>query len=200
MRHYWSEEEIEFIKKIYPFYSNKDIVEMVFEEFGFKTSVDMVQNVKSRYNLPGKEIPNGGQFKDGFTPWNKGQIMRPETREKLKDTWFQKGHRTHNHRPIGSTRVDPDGYTYIKIADPKEWVLYHQMLWEKAHGEKIKDDEVVIFADGDKSNFDIDNLVKINRKNLAFLNRKGLIFEDKDLTKAGVIVSKLNEEINKRKK
>ena len=200
MRHYWSEEEIEFIKKIYPYYSNKDVVEMIFKEFGIKTTISAIQNVKNKYKISNKKIPNCGNFKNGSIPWNKGKGMSPEIREKVKDTWFKKGHKTHNHRPIGSIRVDPEGFTYIKIADPREWVLYHQMLWEKAHAEKIKDDEVVIFADGDRSNFDIDNLVKISRGNLLFLNNKGLIFDNKDLTKAGVVVSKLNEEINKRKK
>lgn len=200
MIHYWSEEEIEFIKKIYPYYSNKDIVEMVFKKFGFKASINTVQKIKAEYNLPRKKIPNGGQFKDGSTPWNKGQKMGPEFREKLKDAWFQAGHKPHSLKPIGSTKIWTDGCKYIKIANPNKWVPYHRMLWEKAHGEKIKDGELVIFADGDKSNFDIDNLVKINKGNFLFLVKNKLRFEDKDLTKAGVAVSKLNEEINKRKK
>lgn len=200
MGHKWSEKEIEFLRKLYPYYTNKELVEMVFLEFGFKTTVSAIQNVKNIYNLPDKKIPNAGQFKNGLIPWSKGRKMSPETKGKVKKTWFKKGHVPHGYRPVGSTRVWPGGYKYIKIADPNKWISYHQMLWEKAHGEKIKDGEVIIFADGDKSNFDIDNLVKINRENLIYLNKNNLIFEDKELTKVGVTVSKLNEKINKRKK
>ena len=200
MIHYWSEEEIAFIKKVYPYHSNKEIVEMMFKEFGLRTSVGSIKNVRNRYNLPNKKIPNGGWFKKGYASLNKGKGMSPEVREKVKGSWFKKGDKPSNYKPVGSTRIGSDGYRYIKIANPDKWIPYHRILWEKAHGEKLKDDEAVIFADGDKSNFDIDNLVKINKGNLLFLNNKGLIFEDKELTKAGVVVSKLNEEISKRKK
>ena len=61
----------------------------------------------------------------------------------------------------------------------------------RAHGEKLKKNEAIIFADGDKTNFDIDNLVKVSRANLLYLNNNSLIFDDPDLTKAGVNVSKV---------
>lgn len=74
--------------------------------------------------------------------------------------------------------------------------MYHRHLYEKTHGEKLSKNEVVIFADGDKTNFDIDNLVKVSRANLLFLNNKKLIFDDPELTKTGVNVSKVAEKIN----
>lgn len=104
------------------------------------------------------------------------------------------------YRPVGSKRVTVDGYTEIKTADPDVWDLYHRVVWEKVHGEKLKDDDVILFADGNKSNFETDNLVRVSRANLLYLNRNKLIFEDKDLTKAGVAVSKLHEKIYERRK
>lgn len=98
---------------------------------------------------------------------------------------------------MGSTRVDKNGYKLIKIAEPNKWALYHRRLYEEKHGEKLKKNEAIIFADGDKSNFDLDNLVKVSRANLLYLNNNKLIFDDPELTKTGVNVSKVMEKINK---
>ena len=194
--HKWSEEEIEFIRKIYPYYENKEISKMVKEKFGFDVSTGNLQNVKNKYKIPKKVIPNSGCFKKGDEPWNKGKGMSDEVREKVKGTWFKKGQKSHNHRPLGSTRITVDGYTEIKIAEPNRWVLYHRHLYERAHGEKLKKSDAIIFADGDKTNFAIENLVKVSRANLLYINKNKLIFENSELTKSGVNVSKIVEKVN----
>lgn len=196
-RHIWTEEEIEFIRKIYPFYENKEISKMVKEKFGFDVSARNLLNVSHKHKFPKKAIPNSGCYKKGDVPWNKGKGMSDEVKEKVKKTWFKKGEIPKNHRPVGSTRITVDGYTEIKIAEPNRWALYHRHLYEEEHGEKLKKNEAIIFADGDKTNFDIDNLVKVSRANLLYLNNKKLIFDDPELTKTGVNVSKVVEKINK---
>lgn len=199
-RHFWTEEELDLVKEVYPYYSNAEISNMVFEKFGWRPSANKLSNAKTKYKLPDKVIPNSGCFKKGFVPWNKGKPMSEETREKVSKTWFKKGEMPPKYRPIGSTRTTPEGYVYIKVADPDVWKLYHRLLWEEAHGEKLTDDDCIIFADRDTSNFDIDNLVRVSKVNMAYLNKKKLIFEDKDLTKAGVAVSKLHEKMYERRK
>lgn len=194
-RHIWTEEEIEFIRKIYPYYENKEISKMVKEKFGFEVSTRNLQNVRNKYKIPKKVIPNSGCYRKGDVPWNKGREMSDETKEKVKKTWFKKGQIPKNHKPVGSTRVDRDGYKLIKIAEPNKWALYHRHLYEVEHGEKLKKNEAVIFADGDKTNFDIDNLVKVSRANLLYINKNKLIFENSELTKSGVNVSKIVEKI-----
>ena len=194
--HKWREEEIEFIRKIYPFYENKEISKMVKEKFGFEISTRNLQNVRNKYKIPKKVIPNSGCYRKGDEPWNKGKVMSDEVKEKVKGTWFKKGQIPKNHKPVGSTRIDKDGYKLIKIAEPNKWALYHRNLYEKAHGEKLKKNEAVIFADGDKTNFDIDNLVKVSRANLLYINKNKLIFENSELTKSGVNVSKIVEKVN----
>ena len=194
--HKWSEEEIEFIREIYPFYENKEISKMVKEKFGFDVSIRNLQNVRNKYKIPKKVIPNSGCYRKGDVPWNKGREMSDETKEKVKKTWFKKGQIPKNHRPLGSTRIDKGGYKLIKIAEPNKWALYHRCLYEEKHGEKLKKNEAVIFADGDKTNFDLDNLVKVSRANLLYLNNNKLIFDDSELTKTGVNISKVVEKIN----
>lgn len=190
-RHKWTEEEVEFIREIYPYHENKEISKMVKDKFGFDVSARNLLNVRHKHKFPKKAIPNSGCYRKGDVPWNKGKGMSEEVKEKVKKTWFKKGNTPINHRPLGSTRITVDGYTEIKIAEPNRWALYHRYLYEKAHGVKLAKNEAVIFADGDKTNFDIDNLVKVSRANLLYLNNNDLIFDDPELTKAGVNVSKV---------
>ena len=101
------------------------------------------------------------RYKKGHTPWNKGKKVDGT---KIPDhTKFQKGQFPHNHKPVGWTRVDIDGYTYMKVAEPKTWKMLHVLIYEEEHG-KIPKGKIVTFKDGNKSNFDIDNLELIDRK------------------------------------
>lgn len=198
--HKWTEEEVEFVREIYPYHSNDEVAKRLKEKYGIEISKRNLLNVKNRYNIPNKVIPNSGCYRKGQVPWNKGREMSDETKEKVKKTWFKKGQIPKNHKPVGSTRIDKDGYKLIKIAEPNKWALYHRHLYELEHGEKLKKNEAVIFADGDKTNFDIDNLVKVSRANLLYLNNNKLIFDDPELTKTGVNVSKVAEKIRQRER
>ena len=56
-RHIWTEEEIEFIREIYPYYENKEISKMVKDKFGFDVSVRNLLNVRHMYKIPKKSNP-----------------------------------------------------------------------------------------------------------------------------------------------
>lgn len=194
-RHVWSEEEIEFLKEIYPYYPNREIAKMLKDKFGIEVTDRQLANARNNNGLPKKVIPNFGIYKKGKVAWNKGKKMPEETKAKVKKTWFKKGRIPENHKPVGSTRVTVDGYKEIKVAEPNKWQIYSRYVYEKAHGEKLTKSDAIIFADGNKSNFDLDNLVKVSRANLLYLNNNKLIFDDPELTKTGVNVSKVAEKI-----
>ena len=128
-----------------------------------------------------------------MTPHNKGKKMPPEVYEKIKPTLFKKGHNM-NARPVGSERIDIDGYTEIKIAMPNKWRLKHVEVWESYYG-KVPENHCVIFLDGDKRNFDINNLALITRAENLFLNSSKLRFDNKELTEVAVNVAKLNSKV-----
>ena len=113
---------------------------------------------------------NSGQFKKGFTPWNKG--VKKSTGE--SKTRFKKGNETWNTRPLGDEHVDNDGYIRVKVAEtgPKKerWKLKHRLIYEQHHGE-ITGETIVRFYDNDKQNFNIQNLYAVTKGENAVLNR-----------------------------
>ena len=137
-------------------------------------------------------------FKKGILPHNKGEKMPGAG----KGTWFERGHLPHNWVPIGSERVNGDGYVDIKIAEGKHqgnWRAKHTLIWEEHNGPLPKG-HGIIFGDGDKRNFDIDNLICVTRKQLMTLNRLGLITNNADLTRSSVLVADLIFKINEKKR
>ena len=98
-----------------------------------------------------------------------------------------------------SIRHQKDGYTYIKVADPSEWIPFHRYLYEKAHHCHLKHNQLIIFLDGDRSNFDLSNLMVVTRKEAAIINHERLqIKGTQELSKTGVLVAKLKLKIKEK--
>lgn len=200
MRITWTDDMVDFLRKNYPYYTNDELVGMMKEKFGVTVTRAKLKNAKATYNFKNKAFRNKGCFQKGMTPWNKGRTMSEETREKVKRTWFKKGNVAVNTKPLGSTRINADGYKVIKLTRSGKWKLYSRYMYEKYHEVELTSDDVIIFADRNPKNFEKDNLIKVNRRELLYLNQRGLIFENKDLTKSGVVISKVEIAIDERRK
>ena len=140
---------------------------------------------------------NDTKFKKGFIPWNKGM------KTGLKPTnGFKKGNRPWHTRELYSERLDKDGYTIIKIAEPNKWVRKHRWIYEQKFGA-IPENCVILFADGDKTNLNTDNLICVTRNELKVLNKCRLISSVPELTKTGLNIAKIRiklAELRKEKK
>lgn len=100
------------------------------------------------------------------------------------------------------TEVESNGYVYIKISDTyhtgrttnqqhrENWVEKHRHLYEKQHG-KIKSNNIVIFLDGDRKNFDINNLYQVPRSIHATMCSNGWYKSDRELTLAALKLCEL---------
>jgi hypothetical protein len=89
------------------------------------------------------------------------------------------------------------GYILVKIAEPNIWKHKHVLIWEEAHGPVPKG-HVIMFADGNKSNMNLDNLLLVSKRECAAMNKKHLIFPDADATRAGLLIAKIIIQINDR--
>ena len=57
----------------------------------------------------------------------------------------------------------------------------------------------VIFADGNKRNFNIDNLILVTNSEALIMNTNKLIYENAGLTKTGSLIAKVIDKTNKLK-
>ena len=191
----YTDDIIDFLREIAPGKTYKEIVEI------FNKKYDLEMTTKKLSSLLGrKKIKSGtaGCFRKGFIPWNKGKKGYMGANK----TSFKKGNKPKNWRPVGSERIDSNEYTLIKVAEPNKWVFKHRMIYEQKYGE-IPKGAVIIFADGNKNNLNIDNLLCVTRDELKVLNKCRLISSVPELTKTGLNVAKLKiklAEIRKEKK
>lgn len=187
-------EELDFLKGFNGTKNRDELLELFNSNFEEITSIQL-EGFLHRHKIPFKKF-HPYTFKKGHIPWNKGKktgIKPPNL--------FKKGNITWNTRELYSERVDRDGYTYIKLTNNKKWKLKHRWIWEQKYGE-IPADYVIIFADGNKKNFNIENLILVSRKELAVLNKNKLLRNNAELTNIGIAIAKIKIIIadKKRKK
>ena len=180
-QHKWTDEEKEYLASIVKGSTYEEITKQMNDKFEYNFSKEQIKGMMYRNKLTTGTV---GYFKKGSTPWNKGLKGYMGANK----TSFKKGTIPPQYRPVGSERITKDGYIEIKVEDPNKWELKHRVIWEQHNGE-IPKGYAIIFADGDKSNLDIDNLLLVSRKQLLFMNRNNLRSENKEFTKVGVNIA-----------
>ena len=188
-QHIWSDEEKQYLAEITPGRGYKEIQSMMSCKFGFDYTHHQIKGAITRNKL---NTGRTGRFEKGHATWNKGT----KGLTKANVTSFKKGQKSHNYKPVGSERITKDGYCEIKVSDTgRRWRPKHVLIYEKHHG-KVPKGSAVIFLDGDKRNFDIDNLYLVTRSQLAMLNKNSLIQKDAELTKTAINVVDLMKKIS----
>jgi hypothetical protein len=96
------------------------------------------------------------RFREGSVPWNRGKkglmlsvtsVFQPGTRH---------GQALRNWVPLGSTRINSDGYLVIKIHDTMSapqnlnWRAAHRVVWERERGA-VPDGFAIVFKPGRRS-------------------------------------------------
>ena len=141
-----------------------------------------------------------GRYEKGRISHNKGKKMDSETYEKIKHTFFKPGHKPINHREVGSTRENVDGYIEIKIKEPNEWTLYSRYVWEKENGP-VKDGYCLLHKSGIKNDDRLENLVLLSRAELIRLNQSGFFTEGNiDINEVAINLAKLKNTIGNKTK
>jgi hypothetical protein len=196
--HNFTRDEILFIKRKIAGRSYAEMTELFNRQFGLrgkkKLTLEQMKGVLGR-----NKLRNGrdGRIQPWQIPHNKGKKgYWPPGCEK---GWFQHSVMPWNYRPVGSERINADGYFEIKTRNPKTWKAKHLIIWEKAHG-KVPRGHAIIFADGNRLNVCLGNLLMVSREELLVMNHLGLISADKDLTKIGKSIADIKLLIAERKR
>lgn len=102
--------------------------------------------------------------------------------------------------PVGTERAGKDGYVVIKVAEQPRvpmskdnWRLKHVWLWEQTNGP-LPDGMCVYFADGDKTNYDAENLVAVPRRLVGVMNAlkaEGVGWHDRETLETVIAMAEL---------
>jgi hypothetical protein len=178
MHRHYTPEEIQFVKKNIRGRSYVNMAKMFNERFGLRITLKQMECLIYKHGLR-----NGiGIFLPGHVPHNIGKTHKP---------W--EGH----YSPVGSERSD-NGYIVVKSGH-STWKRKHAVIWEKANG-KIPKGHIVIFADGNRRNFDPDNLLLVTKKEHFIMNALGLRSPNAALTRTGKIIADIRIAVAERKR
>ena len=199
--HMFTEAEKEFLREFVPGHSHKEITAEFCRRFPPGVDESRIKSAIKRYHL---NTGRTGRFQKGQEARNKGVPMNDEQYRMAAPTMFKKGNVPHNIMPIGTEIELHDGYIWVKINDiPKakkevNWRQKHRLLWEQNFGE-IPEGYLVIFKDGNRRNFNIDNLACISKQVNLQMSRQGLRFTDADLTESGIALAEVMTAIYEKK-
>lgn len=205
----YNDEIKQYVKENHKGKSTIELSEEVSNKFGIIITPDNMQNLKSnirrRENFIFEPARNDGCKKKGYEPFNKGlkwdDYLTKEQQEKAKISCFKKGNISSNNVPIGTERIDKNGYIEIKVKDGclnNNWQRKHRYIYEQHYG-LIPKGHKIIFADGNKRNFDINNLILVSDSEELIMNMHKLRTEDIELTKTGHLIAKVIDKTNKVK-
>ena len=161
----WTRENIEDLKRLYPYRYNDELSEI------FHRSAGAIAVKANKLGLKKEaSLIRAMGFQKGYTPFNKGKKMSswlsPEVLQKIKDNQARTAERNKQQaRPDGSMTIRQDG-PYIKVSG--YWKKYAHHIWEQNYGP-IPLECAVYFKDGDKTNCDPTNLVLGRKADPTFI-------------------------------
>ena len=168
----WTPEEIDFCQKNYADNLTADIAKAlgrtcssVYQQarkMGLVKSEAHLERNAGRFskNNPGE----GSRFLKGQTPWNKGKKFNAGGRS--AKTRFKKGNKPQTWVPVGTEKENKDGILMRKVSDTRvkriDWRPVHVLVWEAENGE-VPSGHIVVFKNGNKRDFSINNLECVSR-------------------------------------
>lgn len=198
----WTPERVEWLRGFVPGHTTDEISAEHERVFGTPLNKQQIGGACTRFGV--KSGVNPSRFKKGQASPSKGKTwdelgLSQEARERALSTCFKKGILPMNAAaiPVGTERVNQDGVIEVKIAERKShprcndnWRPKHRLVYEQLNGP-IPEGSAIVFADGDKRNFDPGNLVAVPKALMATINRYGLKFCDAQTLEVAMNVARL---------
>lgn len=197
--HFWTEAEVQWMRKNVKGVSFKELHERYINEFKTDVGYTAFHAAAKRYTTGNGMVH---RFKPGCIPANKGKKMSSEQYERCKATMFKKGQVPHNHKPVGfrMKNMSVGGYWVEKVAEPNVWKFVHRMIWEE-HNGPIPKDCIITFADSNMDNLDISNLRCITRAELGGLIRAGVAsIDDTEIKDTAINIERLKTKLREKEK
>lgn len=220
-RRFWTVAEIALLREMYPECHGADVaawightlsaVYQAAKKHGLSKSAEYLASDTACRIQRGKqsEAMIATRFKKGQPSWTKGTKGIVGVQEGCRATQFRKGrpaHEARNYKPIGSERVNADGYLDRKVSDDqtiapaRRWVGVHRLVWEAAHGPIPAGHVVVFKAERHTTNaaaITLDGLELLTRVELMRRNSVHTVYPP-EVARLVQLRGALNRQINQR--
>ena len=169
-----TDEQAEYLISIIPGLRSDEIVKKMNEQFGLELTIGQIRTWKKNH-----KVPSGydARFRKGHESRTKGakwdDFMSPDAQKNSLQTCFKKGNVPKNKVPVGTVSRRGE-YLWIKVRDncgPKNFMLYHRYIWEKANGP-VPDGYKLFFLDGNPFNCKLENLKLVKESVMVIANQK----------------------------
>ena len=203
----WADAGIAELRRLYSDHSASEIASVLgmtikrvqnkAHSLGLRKSPEWIAACTRKLMADPKHPARASRFKKGLVPHNKGK-PHPSTGRAI-ETQFKPGNVPHTWNQIGHDRETKEGYLQRKVSDTgvkrRDYAAIHHLVW-RMHGCSIPPGHALAFRDGDKRNFDINNLELITRAELMARNTVHRL--PKEVARAVQLVGALRRQINKR--
>jgi hypothetical protein len=185
----WTQERRDWLRHMAKVRPLSQLPERFTQTFGLPITESAIKGACARYGI---STGRTGQFKKGNKSWNEGTkgVM------KANGTTFKKGQTPHNEKPLGAERKTKDGIIEVKIKmvgkSCERWQSKHSLLWEQRTGRKVPEGHVVMFADGNRLNYDQANLRLVSRRVNVTHNSRGYSHQPTEVRPALLAVAQLD--------
>lgn len=207
----------DFIKRNISLLNYKEMTKKVNEKFNLNKSVSQIKSFciyHKIYNEKGKRKSELFNFTDEMVQFIINNITKTKYKKLtkkfneyfsvniseriVKNKCYRLGlfNEVTFDQPLFTEHLGKDGYL---IKTEKGWIPKQKFLWEQKNGP-VPDGYCIIFADGDRTNFNESNLIKVSRKEHFHLNRRKLRFSYPEYTKTGLNIVKLFLKAEERQK
>lgn len=200
-RRFWTEADDQIMIEKYPDTENEVLMQLFNRSLSsiygralhlkLKKKKEFLKNLQGIKNLA---LGAGHRFVKGQPAHNKGKKMNKETYEKVKKSFFKKGHMPHNARQDEYETLRVDGYWYVRIS-PQKFELKQKVVWQNANGP-IPEKMVLTFKDGNPANCELSNLMLITMKENML--RNSIQNYPPEIKSTIQLLSKLNRKINEK--
>lgn len=215
-RKLWSELEVELLRKNYADTRTEDLAAVLgrdlqhvyakAKKLGLAKSAEYLASPAACRLRRGDDVGKPYRFRKGSVPPNKG-LRRPGFAPgNMASTQFKKGQMPHTWLPVGSYRINGDGWVEVKFSEEpgpymNRWEPVHRRVWRLANGP-IPPKHAVVFRPGrrttDPALITLDAIECITQVEL--MRRNSIHNMPKELVEVTLLRGRLNRAINKRAK
>jgi len=200
MSQQYFEMHLKFLRENYPLMPRSELAVAFNAKFNTDKTAGQLASVCKRLKIKSGRT---GRWEKGHKPWSAG------TKGLLKgsSTSFKKCSIPYNVLPIGTERIDEDGYILIKTGKPSPYNEQrtrfrhkHLEVWEAANKMKIPKGMAVSFLDGNKLNCEPGNLELVSKAEILYRNQHGYKSLNDELKPTMRVLAKLETQRFKKEK